>query len=167
MRTVEQICNARKATALQKQLIVGFCHQAGIYNEQQLNLRKIHNRQIFNSCVKTLNKNNPSDEKDYINFVDSVQDLRDEHDFYVVSTTFGMKFYNLKTDMTGAPAHKLTTMLKQRMNTSDTCMVHVGTHKDNPFLIFTGLLLQHVANEYYKTNDYNTITENWNGYKVR
>ena len=172
MRTVKQILDAKAMTALQKQLVLGFCKDAKVRNEQQLNLRKIKNRQVFNQCVSILNKNNkiePTEEcpepKPYINVVDDVNDIKDEHDIYIVSTTFGMKFYMLKTDKVGSPTMKLTVMLSTRLNTVESCWIHQGTHK-NHHLFFTGLLLQYPAHKYYKVNDYDTITKHYNGYKA-
>jgi len=165
MRTIKDIASTKRLTALQKQLILGFCNDADLVTEQDLNQRKIHNRQIFNSCVNALNKGHDDLDKPYINFVADVNDLKDEHDFYVVSTTFGMKYYNLVTNKPAAPAMKLLTMLNIRLNTLDTCYIHGGMHK-NHHLCFTGLLLEYPARKYYKVNDYATITAHYAGYKA-
>ena len=167
LKTIIDIANNKRIKPLQRQLIIGYCNDAKIKNENELNRRKIHNKQIFNQCVNALNKSNPTsvDEKAYINIVQDVADLQDEHDIYVVSTTFGLKFYNLLTDNIGSPCMKLNRMLVKRCNTLDTCFVHSGTHKNKTYLHFTGMLLEYPAHKYNKTSTYEQITERYAGYK--
>lgn len=164
MRTVKQIADIKKITALQKQMILGFCRDAGIVTEEDLNRRKIANRQIFRQCVASLNKNNTKGSKPYINIVDNMNDIKDEHDIYVVATTFGYRFYNLMSNALGTPSMKLTKMLAVRCNNLDTCFISTGTHNGLP-LHYTGLLLAYLPNKYYKTSDYDTINNHYNGYK--
>jgi hypothetical protein len=168
MRTVKGICKTKRLTQLQKQLIIGYCTDADIVTEEDLNKRKAHNRKIFNNCVNSLNRSNKDkdpDAKDYIHLVEDINDIKDEHDIYVVSTTFGLKFYYIKSNKPASPTMKLMVMLNARMNDMDTCFIHGGSHK-NHYLGFTGCLLQYPAHKYHKVNDYETITRHYNGYKA-
>lgn len=165
MRTVKEIAETKKLTDLQKQMILGYCNDAHIITEEDLNQRKIKNRQIFRTCVTALNKSNKTASgKDYINIVDSMEDIKDVHDFYVVATTFGFRFYNLMSDDIGTPSMKLTRMLAVRCNTLYTCHITTGKHNGLPFH-YTGMLLSYIPNKYYKVNDYDTINKHYNGYK--
>lgn len=164
MRTVKQIANAKKTTALQKQMILGFCNDAGIITEEDLTKRKIANRAVLRQCIATLNKNNSKGDKPYINVVSSLNEIVDDHDIYVVSTTFGYRFYNKLSNAIGTPAMKLTKMLSIRCNSLDTCYVTAGQHNGLPFH-YTGMLLSYVPNKYYKTNTYETINNHYDGYK--
>lgn len=164
MRTVKDIANAKKLTELQKQMIIGFCNDAGILTEEDLNKRKIANRAILRQCISTLNKNNKKDGKPYINLVSSMNEIVDDNDFYVVATTFGYRFYNKLSDRMGTPSMKLTKMLATRCNSLETCYITAGQHNGLPFH-YTGLLLSYVPNKYYKTSTYETIDAHYNGYK--
>ena len=46
MRTVNEIAEGKELTPLQKQMIVGYCKDANIITEEDLNMRKIYNRQL-------------------------------------------------------------------------------------------------------------------------
>jgi hypothetical protein len=163
MKTIEQILTAKNIPlkSAHAQLILGYCHDTGIYNEQQLNLRKIANKRIINKCIKLLRENNG---EDYIKVVRSLDEIKDVHDIYAASTTFGTRIYSIKTDMIQAPAMKLNGMLKDRMNNMDTCFIQEGTHESYP-LYFTGLLLEYPAHKWNKTSDGETIIKRFTGYK--
>ena len=166
MRTVKEIAEAKQLTPLQKQMIVGFCNDAGIVTEEDLNKRKIANRQLFRQCVKALNSSNPEvNGKPYINIVGSMNAIRDEHDFFIVSTTFGFRFYSRFTKEPAAPAMKLAKMLDIRCNTLDTCVISRGRHYGLPFF-YTGMLLQYEPHKYHKVNTYEVIDRHYNGYKA-
>lgn len=165
MRTVKEIADAKKLTELQRQMIVGYCNDAGIITEEDLTKRKIANRNILRQCIMILNRDkNGKDGKLYINLVKSFDEIEDEHDIYVVATTFGFRFYNKLSDKLGVPSMKLTKMLATRGNSLDTYYITAGQHNGLPFH-YTGLLLSYVPNKYYKTSTYETIDNHYNGYK--
>lgn len=163
MRTVKEIAETKKLTALQKQMIVGYCNDANIVTEEDLNKRKIENRRMFTQCVNALRKSNG---EEYINIVDRLEDVKTLNDFYVVSTTFGFRFYNLASNEVGTPSMKLTKMLSTRCNTLNTCYITQGKHKGLDGYFYTGMLVSYVPNKYYKTNDYEVIKERYHGYKA-
>lgn len=166
MRTVKEIAEGKDLTPLQKQMILGYCNDADIVTEEDLNMRKIYNRQIFRKCITALNKSNPKvNGKPYINIVGSMNAIKDEHDFYVVSTTFGFRYYNKYDTVKGTPAMKLTKMLETRCNNLNTCYITKGRHFGLKYF-YTGLLLAYLPHQYYKVNTYDVINEHYNGYKA-
>ena len=165
MRTVKEIAESKQLTPLQKQMIVGFCDDAGIVTEEDLNKRKIANRHLFSKCVRALNASNPAvNGKPYINIVGSFSSIKDVHDFYIVPTTFGFRFYNIQSNDVGTPAMKLTKMLENRCNTLSTCYISKGKHYGLPYF-YTGMLLHYEPHKYYKVNTYDVIDRHYNGYK--
>lgn len=167
MRTITEIANSKHITELQKLMILGFCNDAKIITEEDLNLRKIHNRKILTQCIRALNnsgRNTLEPDKPYLNVVGSPQEVRTIHDIYIVSTTFGLRFYTIESKAGATPYQKLVKMLSIRMNNLDTCFMTGGKHHGLP-LFYTGLLLAYVPHKYYKTNTYEFIKERYNGYR--